>query len=322
MIKTKTVFILGAGASAPYNFPTGDGLKDKICQHFINQYHKLPILDEKDAEIAEMMRNDRKQASKKFTSALRRATGQSIDLFLKLNTSHFEIGKIAILINILSAENSSDIRIKKKNWYTYLFKRMMIECWKQKRPELLLNNNVKFITFNYDRSLEHFFEESFINNFSDLQNHVKLWDYVNKIPIHHVYGSVGKLPWQTLKNETEVVSYGNLDYRYVQTKPALKSIKLIDERGKPDDKKMIELFGNVEHIFILGFGFLEENLEVLNLERCLPQNQAIYIYATTKGIHPRRISELANYFNSFNQTLNVKFEPFTCYDMVYKYLWE
>ena len=34
MIKTKTVFILGAGASCPYGFPLGTELRQEICQYY------------------------------------------------------------------------------------------------------------------------------------------------------------------------------------------------------------------------------------------------------------------------------------------------
>jgi hypothetical protein len=34
MITTPTVLVLGAGASYPYGFPTGKGLRDLICETF------------------------------------------------------------------------------------------------------------------------------------------------------------------------------------------------------------------------------------------------------------------------------------------------
>ena len=34
MIGDETVFILGAGASAPYGYPIGGGLRDDICLNF------------------------------------------------------------------------------------------------------------------------------------------------------------------------------------------------------------------------------------------------------------------------------------------------
>lgn len=322
MIKTQTVFILGAGASVPYKFPTGDGLKDLICQNFVNEYRHFPFLSDLPGQLLALENRKRIKFSEDFTTALRKATGQSIDLFLSISESHLTVGKIAILHSILKSENQSQFRLKEDDWYTYLFERMMQECWKQKKPELFTDNNVKFITFNYDRSLEHFIAESFVNNFSDLQKEVKLLDYVNNFPIHHVYGSVGLLPSQTNSNTDNIVAYGNIDKRYIQTEPALKSIKLIDKRSDIDSEKIAEILSDADRLFILGFGFLKENMDVLQLHKYLPTNYRTPIYATTKGMHPKRVEEISKYFSSMKRTPSFMPESITCYEMVYKHLWE
>jgi len=41
MITQQTVFILGAGASAPYGYPTGAGLKDIICDEISELFDLL-----------------------------------------------------------------------------------------------------------------------------------------------------------------------------------------------------------------------------------------------------------------------------------------
>jgi hypothetical protein len=40
MIKKKTVLILGAGASIPYGFPSGDALFEIICKNIKNENSK------------------------------------------------------------------------------------------------------------------------------------------------------------------------------------------------------------------------------------------------------------------------------------------
>ena len=53
MITKPTVFILGAGASKPYGYPTGDGLKDFIVDQFPSMFasnlasHSNPYYDSK-----------------------------------------------------------------------------------------------------------------------------------------------------------------------------------------------------------------------------------------------------------------------------------
>jgi hypothetical protein len=49
MIKTPTVFILGAGASKAYGFPLGGGLVSQICNHSeARQYGRFGIRNRSD----------------------------------------------------------------------------------------------------------------------------------------------------------------------------------------------------------------------------------------------------------------------------------
>ena len=59
--------------------------------------------------------------------------------------------------------------------------------------KLLNTNNIKFITFNYDRLLENFLAVSMQNSFSHFRNEVL--EKVKQMSIEHVYGKLGLLPW-------------------------------------------------------------------------------------------------------------------------------
>ena len=39
MIKTPTVFVLGAGASIPYGYPSGEKLREEICHELEDPSH-------------------------------------------------------------------------------------------------------------------------------------------------------------------------------------------------------------------------------------------------------------------------------------------
>jgi hypothetical protein len=64
------------------------------------------------------------------------------------------------------------------------------------------DNRLSIVSFNYDRSLEHCLFESAKNRYCI--NHVgvdeakeqRCKEKIGAIPIVHVYGSLGRLPWQ------------------------------------------------------------------------------------------------------------------------------
>ncbi len=165
MIKTKTLFITGAGASFGYNFPTGKDLRIKICDEFVEKY--IPLL-------GQVYQRNNPPPSKinfirNFTEIFEKSTTPSIDLFLARQSPNFEeIGKIAITFFILKAEHESKFHHKikdpKQDWYSYLYERMTENLTKPDDYARFGENNVNFITFNYDRSLENFIYNSFIHS--------------------------------------------------------------------------------------------------------------------------------------------------------------
>ena len=319
MIEQNTVFILGAGSAVPYNFPTGDGLKTIICENFINDYVGLPIPEGIPNE-SDRIKGLRKEIAEKFTSVLKKATGLSIDQFLQINKSHLSEGKIAILFYMMRAERNSIFRKGNEDWYTYLFKKMMTKCLKESSPEYFAKNQVSFITFNYDRSLEYFLADSFVNNFSDLRREVKLLDFVNQIPIHHVYGSLGKLPWQNKSSKEDVLDYGSSDEHYLLKDSTQKCIKLIDERDEANKKIIQETISKAERIYFLGFRYLQENLEALGLPNSLSPHHKTNIYGTTLGLQPQRRNEVISFLTmSINRSPKLK--PVNSYDLLYEYLY-
>jgi len=80
---------------------------------------------------------------------------------------------------------------------------MTDELEKKERLSQFHRNNVSFITFNYDRSLEHFLFESLRYSFSEIPKD-EIINEVKQIKIIHIYDKVAPLPWQ---DEQEGVEY-------------------------------------------------------------------------------------------------------------------
>src|SRR6267378_303056 len=94
MIEKRTVLILGAGASMPYGFPSGSGLRRHIIEY----------LDE-----------------------LLSADTTSIDVFLERRTEFVEIGKAAIAATLIPLESTRNLFqtwtlpsvLMSQTWYQY-----------------------------------------------------------------------------------------------------------------------------------------------------------------------------------------------------------
>jgi hypothetical protein len=120
MIEQETVFILGAGASAPYGYPTGNGLRNAICQGFPKKLQKLLPISQ--TVIPRETLRGLIRDSGEFANTFDLSNTPSIDLFLARNPRFSQVGKIAIALEILTAEGNSRFgeNVEKgQDWYSY-----------------------------------------------------------------------------------------------------------------------------------------------------------------------------------------------------------
>ncbi|MHB8915924.1 MAG: hypothetical protein ACYC4K_08960, partial [Thiobacillus sp.] len=249
MIKIKTVFVLGAGASMPYGLPSGAELRNKICE---SAYFDSPMMLTLMSECGV-----NKQEYVAFTTAFTRSSQQSIDTFLAKRPDFAEIGKLAIAYELCRREIPSRIFDSNNDdhWYMALWAAMERDIHKHTG---LRNNNIRFVTFNYDRSLEFFLHEAAKHTFnlSD-EDAMGTWQH---LPILHVYGSLGDfLPIPSENTRPYVESVNEAVLRL-----AASALYVIPE-ARQDDKNFQTAqnwFEWAERICFLGFGF-----DALNMER-------------------------------------------------------
>jgi hypothetical protein len=272
VIENNTVFILGAGASAPYGYPTGEQLREYICLHFEDEFGRI-----KD--------NPSTSVVQEFCYTFKRSSTRSIDLFLSRNDRFSEIGKIAILLGIFDAERNSRFREdmsperRNQDWYSYLFHRMTADLITPKDYIHFGKNNVTFITFNYDRSLEYFLHESLKNSFSQIADE-EIIRVIKQLRIYHIYGKVAELPWES-SNSGATCKYLTPDRDpYTNTYDALKSlaknIRIVHESNQDDFPDVRRAIMSAERVFFLGFGYARENMEILGIGRILNDKQDIF----------------------------------------------
>lgn len=292
MIDIDTVFILGAGASRPYGYPTGRKLRDYICTDFNTLFPNIlknSTLPGLKAQIV--------SETEQFTKIFKNSSTLSIDLFLARNPHFSDIGKLAIILSIFDAERISkfreDIQKPEQDWYGYLYNRMTDSLNEPNSYINFGNNKVTFITFNYDRSLEYFFYESLKNSFNSAPDD-KIVEELKKIPIFHVYGKITDLPWEGNTNngidylEPDDEPYRRFGFDFLQK---LKSnIKIVYEIEQHDCSAILDKISDAKRIFFLGFGYASENLEILSLHNTLRNDQLIY--GTALGFLEKEIEDI------------------------------
>ncbi len=301
MIEKNTVFILGAGSSKPYGFPTGPELKFKIVNNFLRIQMKM-IDSINDLSISE--KEDTKNSTIEFLTKYRNSGTDSIDLFLSRNPDYINIGKTAIIKIIKDCENQSNLIIDPKkrgdDWYTFIYN-LMSEDFKTPDEYFISQNNVTFITFNYDRSLEYYLHMFLKNSFGKI-NELAINKEFNKIKIIHVYGKIADLEFHTLIPENVLRFKEKLhDLTY---KKFLDNIRIINEERTTDGSNpLIPILQDAERIYFLGFDYARENLDTLGIGSDYPiLLNGGEIIGTAYGKTDSEIGRIRNEFSNRNIT--------------------
>jgi hypothetical protein len=197
--------------------------------------------------------------AKNFISELRASDQLSVDAFLEYRTEFLDVGKAAIALYLIARENPNALFAEQRDWYTALLTRMSENAPFERFGE----NNVGFITFNYDRSLEQYLFTVLAARYGKKPGEVG--EVLRKIPFIHVHGQLGYLPWQKCGAGEQ------REYDTERSKTTIdigaKGIKVISENidDSPDFLRARELMGNAKQIFLLGFGYHPKNMERLKI---------------------------------------------------------
>lgn len=291
MINTETVFIIGAGASKPYEFPTGRELREKIVDSFREHFKLFTTLQNPNDRMISI-------TYESFIKRFQESGIHSIDRFLAFNPDSSYEGKIAIAIEILKAESQSkfDEKIKSQNkssdWYSFLYNRMLEGISPENGGHKeFAKNRVSFITFNYDRSLEWYLYRCFSNTFDEnIFSSTKTAELM-PFPIIHVYGAA-KLPWQE-PNPNLALEYQTNLISFFDAKKMAEQLRIIfdDRKQNSELSKVAELIKKARKIYFLGFGFADENLEILGIPESIKGKP---VYGTALGLKDTEIKRILN----------------------------
>lgn len=281
MITRPTVFVLGAGASKPFGYPTGLELKQKIIDALADRSSPASKLLEGPSLFSY-------EDISKFQKALFQSSANSIDEFLENWPSYQDMGKRVITQVLFDCEDENSI-FATPDWYDHLFRALKSGS----SFEGFAENKLSVITFNYDRSLEYYLYTSLKNFFNKTGEEAA--KIMNALPIIHVYGQIGYLPWQ---NKTSERTYGNKDQRYLVESSSL--IKILHEEGDIEKaeslKKARDLLEAAEKVYFLGFGYHTANLDRLRIK--ILDNSSKQIYGTALGLTDRERNRIVSLTNN------------------------
>jgi hypothetical protein len=296
MFTNKTVFILGAGASWHYGYPTGEELvktiisKSSATATFFsssinrdNQHRPDYVArDTKGSSVSyEDIARDWINAANECSDLAQRLVEVSplvIDYFLGQNEGLQAAGKLMIAWVILEREaqflkaerrNTNRPVQGKDNWCRFVIHELVMNC---KSSQDLLRNEVTFITFNYDVSLE----EALYRGLGAIQLFKKgdVEKFLGNDRIIHVYGKVREFPpFDFEPIPLKLSNFETLDQ--IGFKELLNFVYAASRKLKviaPDDKDTQEIIAArnavepAQRVYILGYGFDDNNSKRLGLQ--------------------------------------------------------
>lgn len=228
-----------------------------------------------------------------------RAPGVSIDAFLASPSRaerYRDLGKLLVALAVGRNEDERNLKRKLKrneagyetigwvdyDWLSVLF-RAMDDGFKT-----FGQNEVAFVTFNYDRSIEHTLTNALVSKYG--VSPAEAWSQIKKIPVHHVYGSLGNY-------NPEEPGEGHRPYRPVtsreEAETAAQSIRLIAEErmeGSDSHRTARHLIGHAERVFVLGFGFDEANCKLLGVAGRSAFQRSQVVRCTSLGMEDGEVS--------------------------------
>jgi hypothetical protein len=267
MITKPTVFVLGAGASAPYDFPTdlNTRIREEIhpsqSTEFLSDIVNCGVSAAHVRDFAERLGN----------------SGQSVDEFIVRHPDYREVGKIAIARAVAPWEDERVLHpyYKKsadtdaQRWYQYCFDKLLRSS--TGGPCSIPDNKLTVVTFNFDRSFERaFFNFVLASCIRDFDPE-RAKQFVEAIPIYHIHGQLGLPGWLKRPSDSpdaHLRDYGLLDFSPDALKRCATQVRIVDDEVDDDPivGKAREALQRAERVCFLGFSYHPLNLRKLRMD--------------------------------------------------------
>ena len=275
----KTLLIVGAGASAELDFPIGDTLKDNIRSCAKVNWNGVELTGDREycrivEDLARTKYGGRLEA---ILAALKHVhenlvLSGSIDQFLSSHQKDenvVRLAKLAIAYEIAKAEQKShlneNIQRTAHTEFVHLKDTYLPRLWARLQNGQPIDEwegffeNLKIITFNYDRVLEQFFALA-LKRFCKV-GASQATTFAANLPILHVYGHLGSLE----PTSRQYCAYAP-DLRAMVD--ASERILTFSETVEENVKEEIRNYVNwADRIISLGFSYANVNMALFPLPR-------------------------------------------------------
>lgn len=327
------VFVIGAGASRPYGFPTGAHLLQSLRgeQLYYAQPDTEDILASLGFTRAKLRFQTGEEASRdwhcsdhgalcaKWSRLVRGSVILTIDQFLKNIEDHKarEFGKRLMARQILKAEEHA-CKEPKASKSESLFGSMHAIDWIQEfltRVDLFENwkeylSTSVFLTFNYDRVLEFFLERYLVVDKNWQPQEARRF-IEEEMSIHHMNGHIGSLdqvPFGNLAGKSpeydplfdpKPTSMPQIDWTSVSNR--MRTV-WEDPEHHPDaaeiQKSAKLATSEAERVFVIGTSFIPENFEAIGLDATRPSPSKNWdntgLYCTTFQMSEAQVDRAAS----------------------------
>ena len=330
MLSSKTVFIVGAGASKEVGMPIAWELRDIIAQklHMRFEYWDK-FIGKGDADILDRLRfayGNEVNSYLKACELINAGIGllESIDDFIDTHRDDPKVavcGKLAIAASILEKERGSKLYVDPSNIYNTIDIGSIQNTWYVAFLRLLrvpkadlgkLFENVTIICFNYDRCIEQFLVHAITNQYGIKKEEAQTM--VAKLRMFRPYGSVGDI-------------FGGIPYgsSLPQAETVISSLRTYTEQVADTTtlQAMKAAILEAKTLVFLGSAFHANNMALL-APPANSHSETKRIFATRKGISDAdlvrvkyALSVLRGVPSEHHDTGN--FFASTCYDLFETY---
>ena len=298
MLQFSTLLIVGAGASAEFQFPVGTELLATIKQLCMIEYDSLGRMTGNQQFIsvlqyyAENGKVDLIAVLAAVSSLQLRLQGtrKSIDQLIytfKEDKIFVDVAKIAIAFAISEREHNafhltpevpwSQTPWMKDNWID-VFTSSYLNGFDRNFLEGIFND-LAIISFNYDRCVEYGFARALAFQLGLADE--KTIELASRLKVIHPYGSLGALP--TSRHQIE------LQLKYRQSPEEIckmaKNIRTFTEGVEHEGvaKKITEAIDSATLVIALGFGFQSQNVQLLKANSSSTRYLAGTVYAMSNS---------------------------------------